>query len=111
MLVATSVGIDLRPIDALFVAAVVNLGVAVPSSPGYVGTYQWLGVQVLAVLGVAREPALAFSILLHATWYLPTTVVGVGILALRVDWNAVRGRRASTSSVRTPAYGGKTPGP
>jgi len=111
MLVATAVGIDLRPVDALFVAAVVNLGLVVPSSPGYVGTYQWLGVQALGVLGVAREEALAFSIVLHATWYLPTTVVGVCILATRVDWNAVRGRRGPSPSVGDASTcGGETPG-
>jgi uncharacterized membrane protein YbhN (UPF0104 family) len=55
---------------------VLNLGSAVPSSPGYVGTYEWLGVAALGLLGVDNELALAFTILLHAAWYVPTTVVG-----------------------------------
>lgn len=77
ILVAASVGIDLDLHEALFVTSVVNLGVAIPSSPGFVGTYQWLAVESVSLLDVAtREQALAFSILLHAAWYLPTTVVG-----------------------------------
>jgi uncharacterized protein (TIRG00374 family) len=60
LLVARSIGIHLSPGDALFVAAVVNLGSAIPSSPGYVGTYEWLGVASLGLLGVPREEALAF---------------------------------------------------
>jgi glycosyltransferase 2 family protein len=90
ILVASSLGIELGLLDALFVAAVVNLGSAIPSSPGYVGTYHWLGVESLGMLGIGREEALAFSILLHATWYVPTTLVGVSILALRIDWRAFR---------------------
>ncbi len=95
--VARSLGIDLDAMDVLFVAAVVNLGVAVPSSPGFVGTYQWLAVESLAVVGVSREPALAFSILLQASWYVPTTVVG-GALLIRRGLVALRRRRAQRSS-------------
>ena len=105
ILVASSLGIELGFLDALFVAAVVNLGVAIPSSPGYVGTYHWLGVESLGMLGIGREEALAFSILLHATWYVPTTLVGVSILALRIDWKAFRrrDRLERASGVQTPA--------
>ena len=46
-LVGRSVGIDLAPLDAVFVASALALGVAIPSSPGYVGTYQLLGVESL----------------------------------------------------------------
>lgn len=81
--VARSVGIHLAVVDALFATAVINLGVAIPSSPGFVGTYQWLGVAALDLAGVDRSSALAFAILLQAIWYVPTTLVGGGVLALR----------------------------
>jgi uncharacterized protein (TIRG00374 family) len=83
--VADSVGIQLDLIDAFFVTGVVNLGVAIPSSPGFVGTYQWLAVEAIALLDVAtRAEALAFSILLHAAWYVPTTIVGGAYVLLHV---------------------------
>jgi glycosyltransferase 2 family protein len=85
-LIAQALDIDLDPLDCLFVTAVVNLGVAIPSSPGFVGTYQWLGVASLGALDVPREQALAFSILLHASWYVPTTLVGGLLLLFRLDW-------------------------
>jgi uncharacterized membrane protein YbhN (UPF0104 family) len=88
-LVARSLGIELSPLDVLFVTAVINLGVAIPSSPGFVGTYQWLGVSALALFDVPTEEALAFSILLQAVWYVPTLVVGGGLLV----WRAVRSMR------------------
>jgi len=81
-LVARSVGIELSVVDVIFVTAVINLGVAMPSSPGFIGTYQWLGVSVLALFDVGANQALAFAILLHAIWYVPTLLVG-GTLLLR----------------------------
>jgi uncharacterized protein (TIRG00374 family) len=80
VLVARAVGIDLSATDALFTAAVLNLGVAIPSSPGFIGTYQWLAVSALGLLDVDRERALAFAILVHAAWYVPTTLVGGAFL-------------------------------
>jgi hypothetical protein len=82
-IVARSLGLDLSVTDALFVAAVLNLGSAVPSSPGYVGTYEWLGVASLGLLDVPHEQALAFTILLHAAWYVPTTLAGGIALSVR----------------------------
>lgn len=79
-LAANAVGVDLSPLEALFVTAALNLGVAIPSSPGFVGTYQWLGVSALALFGVAREDGLAFAIVMQAVWYVPTTLVGALLL-------------------------------
>jgi glycosyltransferase 2 family protein len=86
ILVARSVGVELSLAEAVFVAAVMNLGVAIPSSPGFIGTYQWLGVASFGLLGYADEEALAFSLLLHASWYVPTTILGgvaLGVRAVR----------------------------
>jgi uncharacterized protein (TIRG00374 family) len=85
-LVARSVGIELSPLEAVFVTSALALGVAIPSSPGYIGTYQWLGVAALGLLDVQDEQALAFAILMQASWYVPTTLFGgayVGVRALR----------------------------
>lgn len=83
VLVGRAVGFHLGVLDALLATAVINLGVAIPSSPGFVGTYQWLGVASLGLAGVGRSSALAFAILLQATWYVPTTVGGGAVLLSR----------------------------
>lgn len=90
LLVARSVGVELTLVEAVFVTAAINLGVAIPSSPGFVGTYQWLGVSALALFGIGQESALAFAIVLQAVWYVPTTIVGLLILlagARRPAWS------------------------
>ena len=89
MLVGRAIGIEFTPLEAVFVTSALALGVAIPSSPGYVGTYQWLGVAALGLLDVPVEQALAFTILLQASWFIPTTLAGGAILGVR----ALRGGR------------------
>lgn len=81
--VARAVGIELSLLEAIFVTAVINLGVAIPSSPGFIGTYQWLGVSALALFDIGTDAALAFAILMHAVWYVPTMLVGGAVLLRR----------------------------
>jgi uncharacterized protein (TIRG00374 family) len=85
-LVARSVGVSLEPLEAVFVASALALGVAIPSSPGYIGTYQWIGVAALGLLDVPPSQALAFAILMHASWFVPSTLAGGAILG----WRALR---------------------
>ncbi len=93
LLVARSLDVEISFAEALFVTAVLNLGSAVPSSPGYVGTYEWLGVASLGLLDVDTEPALAFTILVHAAWYVPTTLFGAVALGTRGAVELRRRRR------------------
>ncbi len=79
--------------------AVLNLGSAVPSSPGYVGTYEWLGVASLGLLDVGHEQALAFTILVHAAWYVPTTLFGAVALGDARGAAAPAARRQSHTTV------------
>jgi glycosyltransferase 2 family protein len=69
-------GVKLSFITVLFVCAGVNLGLIIPSSPGYVGVYQWLFRTLLTVFSISNEKALAVSIVFQATWYIPYTVLG-----------------------------------
>jgi glycosyltransferase 2 family protein len=89
-LVASSIGIELTPFDAFFVTAVLNLGVAIPSSPGYIGTVQWLSISALGVLGVRHADAFAFSVLMHGAWFIPMTLAGAGIALRRMVPRLVR---------------------
>jgi uncharacterized membrane protein YbhN (UPF0104 family) len=81
--VGRSLGIELSPLEAVFITSALALGVAIPSSPGYVGTYQWLGVASLGLLDVPVNDALAFAILMQASWFVPTTLIGGGVIAAR----------------------------
>jgi uncharacterized membrane protein YbhN (UPF0104 family) len=59
----------------------VNLGTLIPSAPGYVGVFQFFGVQALAAFGVAAEPALAVAILAHVVQWGLVTALGLLFVA------------------------------
>jgi uncharacterized protein (TIRG00374 family) len=101
-LVCRSLGISLSPIELVFVTAVINLGVVIPSSPGFIGTYQWLAVSALGVVGVDGDVAIAFSLLMQAVWFIPTMLVG-GVIAIReVHREATRARARIEPPVPSP---------
>jgi len=50
---------------AFFLLAVLQLGVAVPSSPGRIGVFHYLCVQALAVFGISGPTALSYAVILH----------------------------------------------
>ena len=79
-LVASSLSISVSPLEVVFLTTVINLGAAIPSSPGFVGTFQWLCVSGMALFGVGQADALAFSIIMQAVWYVPTTLIGLPLL-------------------------------
>ncbi len=65
------------PIWAAFlVVALTNLGMVVPSSPGYVGVYHYLVVLALGAYGVGREAALGYAVVMHLLWILPVGLIG-----------------------------------
>ncbi len=64
----------------LFVLSITNLGLIIPSSPGYIGTYQFLCVIALSAFSINKETALSFSIIYQALWYLPSTILGLVFL-------------------------------
>ena len=55
---------------------VVNLATTIPSSPGYVGTFDAPGIAVLAAYGVNYEVATAYTLILHAALWFPITALG-----------------------------------
>ena len=59
------------------VLAFLGLGVSLPSSPGYLGVVQAATVLALALFSVPRTEALSFSLLIHASQFIPVTLYGL----------------------------------
>lgn len=55
---------------------VVNLFTTLPSAPGYIGTFDKPGIDVLTSFGVAPEMATAYTLVLHAALWFPITALG-----------------------------------
>ena len=71
-----SLNAEASVLGMMFVIGVVNLGIIVPSAPGFVGPYQFFCILALSALGVDEAIALAYSLLFHAAWYVPSTLLG-----------------------------------
>jgi glycosyltransferase 2 family protein len=78
--VALSVGVTLDFRYVPFVCALLNMGLTIPSSPGYIGIYQFLLTNLLLMFAVPRAEAFTISILFHASWYLPYNIAGAVLL-------------------------------
>jgi glycosyltransferase 2 family protein len=60
----------------MVMTAVVNLATTLPSSPGYVGTFDTPGIETLKAYGVRETVAASYTLVLHAALWLPITVLG-----------------------------------
>lgn len=81
------------PVAAVTLVVATNLGMAVPSAPGYVGTFELVVSTVLGILGVAPEAAKSFALVYHFIGLVPVAALGVlaaiqqgvGMAAFRAD--------------------------
>ncbi len=85
--------------------AVTNLGIMVPSTPGFVGPFHFFCEEALASQGIAREIGLNFAVAVHLAFYVPVTLWGaVALLWYGVEVGATlalarRARHASRQDV------------
>ena len=68
--------------ETLLTTGIANLATLVPSSPGYVGPYEAAIILVLnGALGLSRELALSYGVLMHVMLWLPITIWGL------IEWS------------------------
>jgi uncharacterized protein (TIRG00374 family) len=71
-------GIDTGFVSAIFTEAVVGFGVAIPSAPGFFGTFHAAAKFALSdVYGVPEPESLAFAFGYHFGGWIPITVIGL----------------------------------
>jgi uncharacterized protein (TIRG00374 family) len=71
------------PMASLLICGM-GLGSALPSTPGYVGIYQFVAVTVLVPFGIAKDAAVAFILVGQAVGYIVVLVLGLpGVLQYR----------------------------
>jgi uncharacterized protein (TIRG00374 family) len=56
---------------------IVSLAVMLPSSPGFVGTFHYACVASFVILNLNETVSRPFSIVLHASQYIPITLIGL----------------------------------
>ena len=109
-LVGSALGLELSYPAALLIAAVTVLGTALPSAPGYVGTFELAASATAVALGTPAEDALALAVLAHAVTVLPLAVGGgVSAALMGVTPSTLAAVRGASGARSAPAPEDATP--
>jgi len=78
--VAWALHVGGSPVAPWFAAATGTLATLIPSSPGYVGTFDYFAILGLTAFGAHRVTATAFAMVVHVVLWLPVTIVGAAFM-------------------------------
>ena len=92
-------GLDIPLEAALLLQGIIGFGVAVPSTPGFVGVFEAATLVTLRLYGVDSSLAVSYALTYHLTTFLPITLLGFWSLSrlhlgLRELRTAAEGERA-----------------
>ncbi len=93
--VGQSLGIELTVGEGALLAAGTNLATAIPSGPGYLGTFEYAGQTIAAAFGFGAAEGLALALLIHFLT-IAVSSLGGGVALVRLGWTP---RRAAVVAV------------
>jgi hypothetical protein len=64
-------------VAGLAVCSVTALGMTIPSSPGFIGVFEFLGRETMVLFGMKPGPALSYALVAHAIVYVVYTLLGL----------------------------------
>ena len=72
---------------SLLLLAVLQIGTAVPSSPGSIGVFQYLVVLTLSIFALDKNVALGYSFVLYLVIFVPIALLGIwGLWHEKITW-------------------------
>ncbi len=77
VLIARAFGLEIPVLGLVLVMCVLTLGLVAPSAPGFVGVFEAMVIEALALYTIAGPAAVAFAVTLHLIHYVPGTVLGL----------------------------------
>ncbi len=85
-----AVGIPANLILALFLIVALAFAVSIPSAPGFIGTFHWVGQQTLLLMGLKGNVE-AYVLMAHLLAYIPVVLLGLFYLSLEnVSWSELK---------------------
>ena len=78
--VAWALHIGGSPVAPWFATATGTLATMIPSSPGYVGTFDYFAILGMTAFGAQRAASAAFVMVVHLILWLPVTFAGAALL-------------------------------
>jgi hypothetical protein len=91
LLVGKALGLSLSLAQVMLFLVGLGLSSAIPSTPGYVGVYQFVAVTLLPLFGISKSQSLSYVLILQATSMVVVIVSGLiglwrlGIRKLQVN--------------------------
>ncbi|MBN1954221.1 MAG: flippase-like domain-containing protein [Anaerolineae bacterium] len=73
--------LQLPYVGIMLMGGAVNLATAIPSLPGFIGTFDLMGIEVLKGIGVPADAAGSYILVLHAILLIPVTLLGLVFMA------------------------------
>ncbi|MDQ3927705.1 MAG: flippase-like domain-containing protein [Chloroflexota bacterium] len=110
-LLLLALNLEVSPMAAVVLVVATNLSMAVPSAPGYIGTFELAVVAVLGVMGQPGEAIRTFALVYHVIGLAPVALIGL-IAALQQGvglTNAGRGPQSNEASATPHPAGPWTP--
>lgn len=96
-----SIGLELSTAEAALFASGIALATAIPSGPGYLGTFELAGVTIGRVLGIPADTAFALALIVHVS-ILAITSLGGTIAFVRI-WRRTPARAGEPGQASEPA--------
>jgi uncharacterized protein (TIRG00374 family) len=103
--VGQSIGMQLTLGEGALLAAGTNLATAIPSGPGYLGTFEYAGQSIAVAFGLAGSEGLALAVLIHVLT-LAVSSIGGAVALVRLGWSH---RLGVSGSVAMPTAGSEGP--
>jgi len=85
-----AIGIECSLLVSLFLIVALAFAVSIPSAPGFIGTFHWVGQQVLLIMGLTGNIE-AYVLIAHLMAYIPVVVLGFFYLSLeKISWKEMK---------------------
>jgi uncharacterized membrane protein YbhN (UPF0104 family) len=85
-------------VAGLAVSSVTALGMTIPSSPGFIGVFEFLARETMVLLGMEAEVALSYALVAHAIVYIVYSLLGLASMVQQNLSYAELQRRISTEA-------------
>lgn len=92
--------IELSLFAALFLMVAIVFGIAIPSAPGFIGTFHWICAAALIFLGVEENRAKSYAVILWFVSFIPIT--SLGLFLLWKEGLSIKGLRAESPDPPSP---------
>jgi glycosyltransferase 2 family protein len=74
---SSALSISMSPFSALVMTAIISVSFVLPSSPGFVGTYDFFSMAGLVIIGVEEQEAIALTLVMHSALLISIFVFGL----------------------------------